>query len=132
MTSFSALFSYYCSSTKCWYTPHPAKGTFCTTTIVKRKKSAENDFTSRYVVTSGHVTFDVISVEVIYGDVTSGRRKNRFCDENENISKKLRENDTRKMTSCTHKTSNVGFQTLRFEKVRLNEMSYDVMYAENN
>jgi len=78
------------------------------------------------------MTSDVISGEVISGDITSGRKKNRFCDENENISKKLRENDTRKMTSCTQKTSNVGFQTLRFEKVRLNEMSYDVMYAENN
>jgi len=34
--------------------------------------------------------------------------KNRFCDENEIFLKKVRENDTRKMTSCTRKTSNVA------------------------
>jgi len=37
--------------------------------------------------TSGHVTSYVISGEVISDDVTSGK-KNRFSDENENISKK--------------------------------------------
>ena len=30
------------------------------------------------------------------------------------------------ITSCTRKTSNVAFQTLRFEKVRENEMFYNV------
>jgi len=34
--------------------------------------------------------------------------KNRFCDENEIFLKKVRENHTRKMTSCTRKTSNVA------------------------
>jgi hypothetical protein len=34
--------------------------------------------------------------------------KNRFCDENEIFFEKVRENDTRKMTSCTRKTSNVA------------------------
>ena len=36
--------------------------------------------------------------------------KNRFWDENEFFFKKVRENVTRKMTSCTRKTSNVAFQ----------------------
>ena len=44
--------------------------------------------------------------------------KNRFCDENDFFFEKERENDTRKMTSCTRKTRNVAFQTLRFQKVR--------------
>jgi len=44
VTSFSALFSYYSSSTKCWYTPHPAKGTFCTTTIVRKKRGKWRHF----------------------------------------------------------------------------------------
>jgi hypothetical protein len=34
------------------------------------------------------------------------------------FSEKVRENDTRKMTSRTRKTSYVAFQTLQFEKVR--------------
>ena len=51
------------------------KGTFCTTTIV-RKKARGNDVTSGYDVTSGHVTNvtsgHVTSGDVISGDVTSG------------------------------------------------------------
>jgi hypothetical protein len=46
------------------------------------------------------------------------------------FSEKVRENDTRKMTSRTRKTSYVAFQTLQFEKVRQNEISYDVMYQD--
>ena len=63
----------------------PCNGTFCTTTIVK-KKSGENDVTSCDVtsgydvtsdhvtdVTSGHVTSNhETSGDVISGDVTSG------------------------------------------------------------
>ena len=44
-------------------------GTFCTTTIV-RKKRGEKDFTSGYDFTAGHVT-DFTSGHVT--DVTSGR-----------------------------------------------------------
>ena len=43
------------------------KVTFCTTTIVRKKKRG-NDVTSCYDVTSGHAT----SGDVISGDVTSG------------------------------------------------------------
>ena len=103
-------FSNYSSSAKCWYTPHPAKGTFCTTTIVR--KSSENDVTFRYDVISGDVTSDVISVEV-----TSGRKK-KILWRKWKYFEKLWENDTRKITSCTRKTSNVAFQTLRFEQVQ--------------
>ena len=44
-------------------------GTFCTTTLVRKKRRGENDVTSGYDVTSGHMT------DVTYGhvtDVTSG------------------------------------------------------------
>ena len=83
-----------------------------------RQKRGENDVTSCQVsdVISGHVISDVIFGEVISGDVTSGRKK--YYVTKMKILEKIRENDTRKMTSCTRKTSNVAFQTLRFEKVR--------------
>ena len=35
------------------------------------------------------------------------------------------------ITSCTRKASNVAFQTLPFEKVRENEMFYNVMYLKS-
>ena len=57
--------------------------------------------------------------------------KNRFWNENETFFEEVQQNDTREMTSCTWKSNNVAFQTLLFEKVQYNEMSYDVMYAEN-
>jgi len=56
-----------------------------------KKKSAENDVTSRYHVTYGHVTNVTsghVTSDVISGDITSGRKKNRFCDENEKIFRK--------------------------------------------
>ena len=34
-------FFYYCSSTKCTFGPHPSKGTFCTTTIVRKKRGGK-------------------------------------------------------------------------------------------
>ena len=161
---FPVLFSYQSSSTKCpvvvfhsiygswlflWYLLVIVLFVFCTTTLV-RKKRGENDVTSSYDVTSGHVT-DVTSGHVTSDHVTSGdvisdstpfpklwwstgpqtsrstdqtpnmrlpQYSQRFCDENEFLFfEKVRENDTRKMTSRTRKTSNVAFQTLRFEKV---------------
>jgi hypothetical protein len=52
-------------------------GTFCTTTLVRRKSAEENDVTSGYDVISGHLT-DVISCHLTnvtpghVTDVTSG------------------------------------------------------------
>ena len=50
-------------------------GTFCTATLVRKKKARENDVTSGHVtdVISGHVTsVHVTSGDVLSGDVTSG------------------------------------------------------------
>ena len=99
----------------------PWQGGVCTDILYyyySKKKRGEYDCTSRYDVISCHVTSDVISGEVIFNDVTSGKKKKKLCDENENISKKYGKNDTRKMTSCMQKRSNVAFHTLGFEKVR--------------